>query len=114
MRILRKIQFWAFLSICSWLSLSPAPPQALLRYSDKLLHMAGYLALYLSARIACPAPGRTLPIVSALLAYSVLIETLQHVIPNRGFSLFDILANLAGLLIGASLYPALRRRVQLP
>jgi len=100
MTTLRLAQFWIFFTLCSWLSLSPAPPEALLSFSDKLLHAAGYCALFLSARLAYPAPLSAKVLAAGLLSYSILIEILQHFIPHRGFSLSDILANACGLLLG--------------
>jgi VanZ family protein len=43
-----------------------------------------------------------------LFGYSVLIEIFQHFIPNRGFSLLDILANTVGLLCGLALVKIVR------
>ena len=71
--------------------------------SDKLLHASGYLALYLSCSIAYPLASHRIRKLAALLSYSILIEVLQHFIPHRGFSVFDILANALGLLLGLSL-----------
>ena len=71
--------------------------------SDKLLHASGYLALYLSCSIAYPLASHRIRKIAALLSYSILIEVLQHFIPHRGFSVFDILANALGLLLGLSL-----------
>ncbi len=101
--IIRHLQFWLFLLFCIYLSLTPAPPQAMLSVSDKLLHAIGYLALYLSASLAYPLPGYTRRKLLSLLGYSILIEILQHFIPHRGFSLLDILANAVGLLLGLGL-----------
>ncbi len=103
MKSLRIIQFWLFLIFCSYLSLTSAPPQAMQTVSDKLLHASGYLALYLSCSIAYPLANHRIRKLAALLSYSILIEVLQHFIPNRGFSVFDILANAVGLVLGLGL-----------
>jgi VanZ family protein len=86
------------------LSLTPAPPQALLTFSDKLLHSAGYLALYLSCSFAYPQPATVNRKLFFLFFYSILIELIQHFIPQRSFSFLDILANGFGLLSGVALF----------
>lgn len=101
---LRFLQFWLFLLFCTYLSLTPYPEGALTEnFSDKFLHFLGYLLLLISCNIA-HRPNRQLPVkILLLLCYSALIEIIQHFIPNRGFSFGDILANLSGLLIGATM-----------
>ena len=112
MTILRISQFWIFFCFCTWLSLSPAPPDVLLSYSDKLLHAVGYCALFLSARLAYPAPPFLARTLIGLFGYSILIEILQHFIPHRGFSWFDILANAGGLLLGLAITSILLRCIK--
>jgi VanZ family protein len=34
-----------------------------------------------------------------LMAYAVLIETVQYFLPSRSFSLFDIIADMSGILV---------------
>jgi VanZ family protein len=109
MKPLGILQFWLFLLFCSYMSLTPAPPSAVLTVSDKLLHAVGYLALYLSCTLAYPLAAHLLPRLCSLLGYSILIEILQHFIPNRGFSLLDILANAVGLLLGVGVAQIFKR-----
>ncbi len=113
MKSLRIIQFWLFLLFCSYLSLTPAPPTAMLTISDKLLHSTGYLALYLSCSAAYPQANLRTRKLLFLLSYSGMIEVLQHFIPNRGFSLLDILANASGLVFGLILVRVIQTRIQL-
>lgn len=108
MNPLRLIQFWLFLTFCSYLSLTSAPPGVMLTVSDKLLHAVGYLLLYLSCSLAYPFPAYRARKLILLLAYSVIIEMIQHFIPHRGFSLLDILANGFGLLCGLALFSVLQ------
>lgn len=80
----------------------------LMSFWDKLLHGGGYFALFLSLALAYPEKG-LVQMVLNLLSYSVLIEVFQHFIPNRGFSLLDILANFSGLVLGCLLYASSSR-----
>ena len=100
MKKIYLLQFWVFLLFCTYLSLTPAVPDALHNYSDKLLHASGYLALFLSCSLAYARIWSWRLIFGGLLSYSVLIEITQNFIPHRGFSGFDILANALGLFLG--------------
>ena len=101
---IRYVQFWLFLLYCSYLSLTPSPNAELIEsFSDKFLHFLGYLLLVGSCNFAY-AQNRRLPVkVGLLFCYSLLIECAQHFIPNRSFSVGDLLANLSGLAAGAAL-----------
>lgn len=107
---LKYFQFWLFLLYCTYLSLTPSPNEELIEtFSDKFLHCIGYLLLILSCNLAY-RPNRYLSLkVTLLFCYSVAIEITQHFIPNRGFSIGDLLANLSGLLIGALLISLFHR-----
>lgn len=111
MNTLKSLQFWLLLTIATYLSLTPAPPQAMQSISDKLLHTLGYLGLFLSGALADLQPRKSFML---LFGYSCLIEVLQHFIPNRGFSLEDILANAVGLSTGVVLLYAVRQFRQRP
>jgi VanZ family protein len=108
--IAKYLQFWLFLLYCTYLSLTPSPNEMLIEtFSDKFLHGIGYLLLLLSCNLA-HHPHKYLGLkIIMLLGYSATIETIQHFIPNRGFSVGDILANLSGLLIGAILISYFRQ-----
>ncbi len=100
MKYFRILQFWLLLFLGCYLSLSPAPPQIMQVLSDKLLHAAGYLTLYISCSLAYFVPAHSIRNLLLLLVFSSLIEIAQQYIPNRSFSYFDILANAVGLLLG--------------
>lgn len=107
--IVKYLQFWLFLLYCTYLSLTPSPNEMLIEtFSDKFLHGIGYLLLILSCNLAHHTHKYLGLKIFILLGYSALIETIQHFIPNRGFSGGDLLANLAGLLIGAILIHSCR------
>lgn len=102
--IVKYLQFWLYLLYCSYLGLTPSPNQGLIEaFSDKVLHGGGYLLLIVSCNIAYLPNRQLLLKIALLLGFSTAIEIAQHFIPRRGFSLGDLLANLAGLLLGAVL-----------
>jgi len=100
MRTLIQLQFWVLLLACLALSLMPQPPRAFELASDKLWHALAYLVLYLSGQLADHRHSRYLTRFVLLLGFSLLIEGLQHFVPNREFSLLDLIANATGLGVG--------------
>jgi len=81
-------------------SLYPLPPGTLKHGIDKVAHLVTYLLLFISLDFAF-ASGRRLVVKMILLfAFSWLIEILQHFMPPREYSLYDLLANLTGLSLG--------------
>ena len=97
---LRTTQFWLFLLTATYLSLTSSPPGAIEVFSDKILHSAGYFMLLLSWDLAYSPNRKLSEKILLLLIYSIIIEIIQHFIPNREFSGLDILANLTGLIWG--------------
>jgi len=99
------------LFIASIAMLSPKAPEPMLYVGeDKLWHLLTFVALGFLADAGWPekgfAPIKFLP----LFAYGVVIEILQHYIPNRHFGVDDIIADGAGLLLyGLLMLPLLRR-----
>ncbi len=97
---LRISQFWLLALIISWLSLCPSPPMPDAEGSDKVLHLLAYLVMFISLDLAHWPRQKLLVKLLALLAFSFLLEVAQSFTPTRQFSLGDLLANLAGLLLG--------------
>lgn len=93
----------AFFVICLGVVLyaifRPEPPPELFSQSDKWGHIAAFLALCVSGRVAFP----TIPAVPFWLTFAALaplLEWLQHLVrPLRFFSYGDVLANLAGVVL---------------
>lgn len=98
------------LLLASWAALTPNPmplpdgPQM-----DKLAHLLTYVVLALLADFSWPDRGFDLPKWSALLSYGILIELIQSQVPNRMFSLADLVANAAGIALYAFLFARILR-----
>lgn len=92
--------FWLLLLLVTGLSLYPFPPGGEVAGSDKVLHLLAYLVLFVSLDLACCFRQRPAAKIIGLLAYSFLLEMAQLLVPSRHFSLADLVANLAGLLLG--------------
>ncbi len=95
--IFKKLQFIALTGYATVLSLIPDPGDDFNSIWDKYLHLACWMVLGLSLWLALPAGKRIFAPAAWLLAYSVLIEILQHILPERQFSLLDIVANALGI-----------------
>jgi VanZ family protein len=98
--LLKQLQFWSLMLACLALSLMPQPPGVFELASDKLWHALAYLVLYLSCQLAYRRQTPHITRFALLLGFSLLIEVLQYFVPHREFSLQDLLANAAGLLLG--------------
>ena len=96
---LKIVQFFVLTGYATWLSVTPQPGEVLEVFWDKPLHTLGWLALCLSLRLALPFHHSIHPAAAWLFAYSILIEVIQHFVPSRQFSVLDILANGAGILL---------------
>ncbi|MEQ8516266.1 MAG: hypothetical protein RIC38_11725 [Chromatocurvus sp.] len=89
------------------LSLMPMPAQGPVAGSDKVLHIMAWGLAVVPASLALGR--RALPVVLAFLAWSIAIEFLQP-LSGRFLEMADMLANGAGLALGALSGMALRRR----
>lgn len=76
---------------------------------DKLEHFASFLLLAWLADFAFPRPPGRLRKFLALLGYGLLLEVIQHFLPYRDASLWDLLADALGLAAYPLLIPWLRR-----
>ncbi|QEY59471.1 VanZ family protein [Pseudomonas sp. C27(2019)] len=98
---MRRLFFLGCLALLLYGLFRPESPPALFSHSDKYLHVLGFGAVSLTARIAfLRAPAWLL--WGVLLASAPLSEWLQQQLQNtRQFSWLDISANLLGVLLAA-------------
>jgi VanZ family protein len=94
-----QIAFWIPLAICTWLALTPSPPDAISRFSDVLLHAFAFT--YLTFALGLAWPGLRLRWVAGwMLAFGVGIEILQSFEAARVASLKDVLVDAVGIALG--------------
>ena len=99
---MRQLVFIICLAVLLGGILSPIPPYAPFPHSDQVMHLLGFGAVSLTARIAFTrAPAWLL--WGTLLIFAPLSEVLQYTLvsPFRNFSWLDILANLTGVVLAA-------------
>lgn len=108
-------QFLALTGYATYLSLTPDPGGVFTSVWDKLLHLVGWFGLTLSLRIAWTRPRFPWWAITALFLYSVGVESLQHLVPERDFNPYDLLGNglgiLAGYLLARLLWPAMQQQL---
>ena len=76
---------------------------------DKVNHFVAFLVLSLLLDFSFPHSRFNTTKIYSLLMYGCLIEIIQHFLPHRMFSLFDIAADSLGLLAYGLLIPFIKR-----
>ncbi|WP_347331927.1 VanZ family protein [Marinimicrobium locisalis] len=106
--LLCRWQFALLLVVYTYMGLTTSSGPHIPQYDDKMMHYLGYLVAGLSITGAFPGwPWWQRALV--LLAYSGLIEVLQHFLPPRTLSLGDMVANALGVGSGLLLIEAFRK-----
>ncbi|MBW4934720.1 VanZ family protein [Marinobacter sp. F4206] len=85
----------------------PVPSSA----SDKVNHLIAFAELTVLTRLAWPE-AKALWFAPPLLAFGFAIEAVQATLPYREFSLADLAADGAGIVVGMLPWPGLRRARQ--
>lgn len=93
-------QFIILTSIATYLLLAPLPEGAFQSTNDKVLHIIGWMGLTLSLRLAWPTLRFHYWAVVGVFLYSILLEALQGLVPQRHFSYLDLVANGVGVMLG--------------
>ena len=76
---------------------------------EKLNHFAAFLVLALLLDFSFPNSWFNSVKIFALIAYGFSLEIIQHFLPHRMFSLFDIGADSIGLLAYGLLIPFIKK-----
>ena len=76
---------------------------------DKLNHFVAFLVLALLVDFSFPNFRFNTDKIFSLIAYSFSLEIIQYFLPHRTFSLFDIAADILGLLAYGLLIPFIKR-----
>ncbi len=105
MRRAHRLRAWLFLVF--WIIVTGVlltvplrrPPDVIQRGYDKVIHTALFTVMGVAAQAAAP-------FVSLLLTVPVAVglEYVQKELPDRNFSLVDLLANLTGILLGLTVF----------
>jgi len=86
--------------VISFLSLQPKDGPIEIEINDKLGHFLAYSALTLNAGLVF---SKRAWVGVLIFGYSLMLESLQNFIPGRIFSIYDLIANTAGVLFGTTI-----------
>lgn len=87
------------LALTTYLTTTAVQYRAAESINDKLSHLLAFSALALLADFSFPRSPFHLNKAAPLLLYGCMIEVVQYHLPYRSFSLLDILADAAGLML---------------
>ncbi len=116
--ITKRIRFALFCSrflfVCvllfiSYLAFTPLGHPVVTSINDKLNHLAAFWTLGLLIDYSFPRSSYSLQKILILLSYGIGIELIQAYLPHRSFSLLDIIADLAGILIFGACIPIIKK-----
>jgi VanZ family protein len=91
--------FWIPLAVCTWLALTPSPPQPTFRVSDVVLHALAFSYLTFALGLAYPN-ARRLTLAGWLIGYGLFIEVVQSFESTRSAELKDLLVDGVGIGVG--------------
>ncbi|WP_346746094.1 VanZ family protein [uncultured Campylobacter sp.] len=100
--------FFMFLIAIEYLALTPAQIKLIENSWDKANHFIAFAALYVTLHFGFSRLNLGAK-VAILLAYGIQIEVAQSFVPNRYFSLPDIVADGIGIVFGILLARILER-----
>ena len=98
-----KSSWFVLVAFIVYMSLKPADSKNIIEVNDKVGHCLAYFTLVIATRIFFPR----WKMVGAMLfsfTLSCLLEWLQNFVPGRVVSIWDIVANGTGVLIGTLFY----------
>lgn len=96
------------LILFTYLMLMPVDFAIIEKTNDKIDHILAFYLLALLADFSFADRGFDHYKITPLMAYALLMESIQHYLPHRTFSVFDLVADGAGLLIYRISIPKLR------
>lgn len=97
---MHTIVFIAYAGIVTIASLYPGGDEGV-EHLDKLVHLLVYYIFAVFGYRMLANKQHYLPVCLGIIAYSALIEWGQSYIPGREMSGVDVLANIAGVALGA-------------
>jgi len=101
-----RLLLLAALIVISWGALGDGA--AMDGHSDKLVHVLAFLGLAGLIDFAFPRSAFDWRKIALLLLYGIALELAQAHTPERVASVFDLLANAAGIALYPALIPVLR------
>lgn len=99
-----RLVFWTALIVCTYLALSPSPPQLpVFKLGDVVLHGAAFVVLSVGLLLAYPRRRRW-EAFWLLLCYGAGIELVQSLEPERTAEFKDLAVDVIGIVCGLALH----------
>ena len=92
-----KAAFWLSIMVTACFAFTPFHVPGSEELGDKTIHGFAFLVMLFLGDLGYP--DRLLKLSMILTGYGLLIEVVQYFLPNRHFSLYDLLADAAGILL---------------
>ena len=102
LQTLWRALFCMALIVITWLGFTSEPYPIPSAASDKANHLLAFMVLAILARLGWPSIGLMVPLV-VLASYGIALELGQAITPWRDFAVLDVMADVAGILIGYAL-----------
>jgi VanZ family protein len=96
------------LVVCTYFATTARHFTLVEHFSDKVRHALAFSALALLADFSFPQSRFHSDKITAVMAYGILIEVMQHFLPWRTAEVLDVVADGVGLLTYAATIPWLR------
>jgi vanZ family protein len=106
-KFLSKICFFAALLAIDFLAFTQKSPTIIENSWDKANHFLAFFVLYILLYFGYEF--KIFKNLALLLAFGVQIELVQAFLPNRGFSLLDVVADMIGAAFGLTIVEILKR-----
>jgi len=105
---MKQNKFWSYVSIAvlvgiTVLSLMPPKSGVEIPSNDKINHFIAYSVLSFCCLMA-RFYKRIITVLLFCIAYGVLMELVQGMVPGREQSILDIFANISGAIIGLGVF----------
>ena len=104
-RALLRLAFGIALAVCTYLALTPSPPQAVSGIDDVLLHGFAFIVLTMLCAQAY-FPSALLMNAIVMLLYGAGLELAQGQIAARSAEWSDLFVDLVGIALGTALHRA--------
>lgn len=104
-----RVALCVALTTVLYLATTPSHIPVVEDVNDKVNHATAFLALGLLADFSFPERGFDRWKILALLGYGLLIEVIQYFLPYRECSIYDLIADGAGLALYGCCMPAIRK-----
>ncbi len=94
-----RVLFFLYVVIVTVLSLYPSPEEIIGDINDKIEHVAAFFLYIILFYFSFPSASKLFSFLSGF-SFGIVIEILQRFSPNRIPDIYDIFADLVGLLLG--------------